>query len=130
MNAIACLRLAIASGFVAALAPPRADPDLWGHLRFGADIVAHGIPARDPYAFTSAPTWVNQSWLADVLMHATWAAGGASLLMGPSSALACAIAGRGARHPHRAGARGPLIELVVFVTVAALYPALPIIRPQ
>jgi len=130
MNAIACLRLAIASVFVAALAPTWADPDLWGHLRFGADIVAHGIAARDPYAFTSAPVWVNQSWLADVLMHAAWAAGGASLLIGAKLALACAVIGLGARHLHRTGVRGPLIELVVFVAVAALYPAVPIIRPQ
>jgi hypothetical protein len=130
MNAIACLRLAIASVFVAALAPTWADPDLWGHLRFGADIVAHGIPARDPYAFTSAPVWVNQSWLADVLMWAGWAAGGASLLIAAKLALTCAIVGLGARHLHRSGVRGPLLELVIFVTVAALYPAVPIVRPQ
>src|SRR5258706_713327 len=107
MNAIACLRLAIASVFVAALAPTWADPDLWGHLRFGADIVAHGIPARDPYAFTSAPVWVNQSWLADALMHAAWAAGGASLLIGVKLALPCAAIGLGALNLHRPRVLGP-----------------------
>ena len=130
MSAVACLRLAIASVFVAALAPTWADPDLWGHLRFGADIVAHGIPARDPYAFTSAPAWVNQSWLADVLMHAAWAAGGTALLVAAKLAVAVTILGLGARHLHRAGVGGPLIELIVFIAVAALYPAVPIVRPQ
>src|SRR5512137_1604282 len=122
MNAVACLRLAIASVFVAALAPTWADPDLWGHLRFGADIVAHGIPARDPYAFTSAPVWVNQSWLSDVLMWAAWAAGGAPLLVAAKLTVAIAIGALGVGQLRRAGVRGPLIELMLFLTVAALYP--------
>lgn len=130
MTAVTCLRLAIASVFVAALAPTWADPDLWGHLRFGADIVAHGIPARDPYAFTSAPVWVNQSWLADVLMHAAWAAGGAPLLVAAKLAVACTIIGLGAWRLHQAGVRGPIVELVVLILVGALYPAVPIVRPQ
>src|SRR5450759_1399246 len=46
-----------------------ADPDLWGHLRFGQDIVAAGgIPDADTYSFTSDRPWVNHEWLAEVLM--------------------------------------------------------------
>ena len=36
------------------------DPDLWGHLRFGHDMIAAGaIPRSDVYSFTSARPWVN-----------------------------------------------------------------------
>jgi len=37
-----------------------ADPDLWGHVRFGQDIVAaRSISTVDPYSFTSDRPWVN-----------------------------------------------------------------------
>jgi len=51
------------------LAKGTADPDLWGHLRFGQDIVAAAqIPRADTYSFTSDRPWVNHEWLAEVLM--------------------------------------------------------------
>jgi hypothetical protein len=130
MTPVGLVRLAIASVFLALLAPTWADPDLWGHLRFGADIVAGGIPARDPYAYTSAPTWMNQSWLADVLMALAYAAGGTPLLVAAKLAVACAIVGIVGWVLHRDGVGGPLFELLIFVCIAALYPSMPTVRPQ
>ena len=55
----------------------RADPDLWGHVLFGRDIVRLGqIPHVDPYSFTSDKPWVNHEWLAEVAMYLGWAVGG------------------------------------------------------
>jgi hypothetical protein len=130
MNPVVLIRLAIASVFVATLASTWADPDLWGHLRFGADIVAGGIPIRDPYSFTAAPIWVNQSWLADVLMALAWAAGGTPLVVGGKLLVAGAIVAVVGWILHRDGVRGPLIELLLFLAVAALYPSIPTVRPQ
>ncbi|HYU78017.1 MAG TPA: hypothetical protein VEK56_03470 [Vicinamibacterales bacterium] len=54
-----------------------ADPDLWGHVRFGLDIIRdHGIPSVDPYSFTSDRTWLNHEWLAEVFMAGAFAAAG------------------------------------------------------
>jgi hypothetical protein len=119
----------MASVFVAILAPTWADPDLWGHLRFGADIVAGGIPARDGYAFTSG-RWINQYWLAEVLMHGAFALGGTPLLVTMKLILACAVVGVVLARMLRAGVREPLLELLLLLCVAALYPAIPTIRPQ
>jgi hypothetical protein len=57
--------------------PTRADPDLWGHLRYGLDIVAAGDPRADvPYAFTQDHPFVYHEWLGGVTMAATYSAGG------------------------------------------------------
>lgn len=54
-----------------------ADPDLWGHVRFGLDILQHlSIPSKDPYSFTSDREWINHEWLSEVLMGLAFDAGG------------------------------------------------------
>ena len=56
-----------------------ADPDLWGHLRFGLDLLETGRVIRpDPYSYlTAGVTWVNHEWLAEALMAMAWRAAGA-----------------------------------------------------
>jgi hypothetical protein len=46
-----------------------ADADLWGHVRFGEDILRHGIDsAIDPYSYlTHGQTWIKCYWLAECL---------------------------------------------------------------
>jgi hypothetical protein len=50
-------------------APTIADPDLWGHVRFGQDIVRSGsIPSHDTYSYrTAGQRWINHEWLAEVI---------------------------------------------------------------
>src|SRR5574337_1359817 len=130
MRPVAVLRLAIASVFLATLAPTWADPDLWGHLRFGADILSSGIPERDPYSYTGGPVWVNQSWLADFLMALAYGAGGTPLLVAGKLLVAVAIVAIVAWVLHRDGVRGSRLELLVLLCIAALYPSIPTVRPQ
>ena len=55
-----------------------ADPDLWGHVRFGQDVLAQRhLIFYDPYSY-SAPghLWLNHEWLSEVLMAATYNAFG------------------------------------------------------
>jgi len=55
----------------------KADPDLWGHLRFGLDMLADGsLHATDPYSFSSDRTWINHEWLAELLMAFAYRAAG------------------------------------------------------
>ena len=52
----------------------QADPDLWGHLRFGQAVLAqHHLILHDPYSY-SAPghLWLNHEWLTEVLMAAIY----------------------------------------------------------
>src|SRR5258708_7020720 len=47
-----------------------ADPDLWGHVRFGQTALQQGhLILRDPYSY-SAPghLWLNHEWLSEILM--------------------------------------------------------------
>lgn len=45
------------------------DPDLWGHVRFGQDMLSHGtVRVADTYSFTADRTWINHEWLAELLM--------------------------------------------------------------
>jgi hypothetical protein len=54
-----------------------ADPDLWGNVRFGLDMLAaHRIPTVDVYSFTSDMPWINHSWLAQLCMAIAYKVGG------------------------------------------------------
>ena len=50
-----------------------ADPDLWGHVRFGNDIIAlRAVRVPDVYSFTTDRPWVNHEWLSEVAMAASY----------------------------------------------------------
>ncbi len=53
------------------------DTDLWGHTRFGLDILRdHELPSDDPYSFTQDKPWVNHEWLSELQMGLAYAAAG------------------------------------------------------
>lgn len=64
----------IASAFFLMTLRTFADPDLWGHLRFGLDMVAaRAIITTDPYAYVAThEIWINHEWLTEVLMAGAW----------------------------------------------------------
>jgi hypothetical protein len=76
------LRIAVWCAFLVVLTFTSADPDLWGHVRFGTDILRNGnIHQVDTYSFASDRPWVNHEWGAEVL--SAWAfsvAGNAGLV--------------------------------------------------
>ena len=108
-----------------------ADPDLWGHVRFGQDILAaHSIPRADPYSFTSDRPWVNHEWLAEVLMAAAYgAAGAAGLIALKLAVVLCTfvVVWRALRH---AGVFRPIAAGLLVIAAAGVYPQLIAIRPQ
>src|SRR6188768_2227494 len=76
------LGLASAAFVFAALAVTRADADLWGHVRFGLDILRdRSLPTVDPYSFTQDRPWINHEWLSELQMGAAYALGGATGLV-------------------------------------------------
>ena len=54
------------------------DPDLWWHIKNGADILAtHHWPTTDPYSFTvHGQPWMSCEWLGDILLAWVSQAGG------------------------------------------------------
>lgn len=48
-----------------------ADPDLWGHIRFGKEILeSNAIPQIDIYSYTAnGMRWINHEWVSEVLMY-------------------------------------------------------------
>jgi hypothetical protein len=70
----ALLRVAVWSVFLVIVTFTSADPDLWGHVRFGADMLRNGsIHQVDTYSFASDRAWLNHEWAAEVL--SAWAFG-------------------------------------------------------
>ncbi|HYM22526.1 MAG TPA: hypothetical protein VEU08_04945 [Vicinamibacterales bacterium] len=71
--------MALWSVLAAVIVFTRTDPDLWGHVRFGLDVLRdHALPRGDPYSFTSDLPWINHEWLAETLSAAAFS------FLGPS----------------------------------------------
>ena len=127
------LLLAVVVLIVLAFAVSRtaADPDLWGHVRFGEDILAaRSIPRQDPYSFTSDRPWINHEWLAEVLMAGAYGiAGGAGLIALKLILAICTfvVVWRALRN---AGAFRPLAVGLLLVAAVGVYPQLIAVRPQ
>ena len=108
-----------------------ADADLWGHLRFGADLLnGHGFTLKDPYSFTSDTPWINHEWLAEVCVAAFYAIGGAiglNLLKLIVIGAIGAIVWRTGRESH--GSRFALVWLTSLIVFAS-YTRTQVLRPQ
>ena len=45
------------------------EPDLWGHVQYGRDAIAHGLPETATYTFTAAGhPWVNHEILSEIAL--------------------------------------------------------------
>jgi len=66
----------IAAAYV--LLTSNADPDLFGHLRFGLDhLRSWRFSSADPYSFTSDLPWTNHEWLSELTMAVAYSWAGA-----------------------------------------------------
>src|SRR5690348_4627920 len=113
-------RMALVVLVFAGASVTRADPDLWGHVRFGLDTLRDKhLTSVDPYSFTQDVPWVNHEWLSEVQMGAAYGLGGdaglallKSALTGGALLLAWAALGR-----VRTGARVLVCVLAVMGTL-------------
>jgi hypothetical protein len=84
---------------------PFRDSDVWWHLAIGRYILAHGIPAIEPFSFLHAANpWVGQQWLYEVTLAHVVDLGGpglASLIMGVVASAALLLAALSVPPEHR-----------------------------
>lgn len=71
------LRVAVWCAFLVVISFTSADPDLWGHVRFGLDMLRDGqLTSADTYSFTSDRPWVNHEWAAEIVAASAYKLGG------------------------------------------------------
>lgn len=72
-----------------------ADPDLWGHLRYGSLVWdGHGLPRVDTFSYTAAGRpFYDHEWLADVLFAGLFRASGSAGLVLFKLAVGAALIG-------------------------------------
>ena len=108
-----------------------ADPDLWGHLRFGLDMLASkSIHSADLYSFTADRAWINHEWLSELLMGIGYTGLGAlglNLLKLGVVAVVGGIALIIARQEHASPIAS---DVYVGLTVFATYSRTQVVRPQ
>ncbi len=125
------LSLATIAIVLSFLAVTFADPDLWGHLTFGRDIVRQGwIHSRDPYSFTSDVAWVNHEWLAEAAMWLAYRGGGTVGLVALKLALVSAIGAFVLRAWSTTPLRDAHRDALLFATALGVWPLVATIRPQ
>ncbi len=112
--------------------PLVADPDLWGHVRFGQDALLAGRLVRpDPYSYlTAGRPWINHEWLTEVLYAFSYNAAGPAGLIALNSALNLAIVGLIYRRLRRAAMAAPGALLLTLGVALVLRPAVLNVRPQ
>jgi hypothetical protein len=109
-----------------------ADPDLWGHLRFGLDVLATGqIVQADTYSYvTGDQPWVNHEWLAEVAAATAYTLAGASGLIALKVLLVLLIAAVVYTHLRRSGASAGGTALLLVLMFSILLPWTRSLRPQ
>lgn len=86
------LRAAVWLILLAAVTFTKTDPDLWGHVRFGMDIIRDAqILQADTYSFTSDREWVNHEWAAEVLSGAAFLVAGNAGLVALKLLIVCGV---------------------------------------
>jgi hypothetical protein len=125
------IRTALAIVLLAVIGHTRADPDLWGHVLFGKDIVSGGrIPETDAYSFMSDREWINHEWLAECAMYIAFAIGGAPglvmLKMLVVLAMLALVWSRLGRRQVDTASR----DLLIALTVIGTFPQANHVRPQ
>ncbi|HKY59471.1 MAG TPA: hypothetical protein VJP59_00530 [Gemmatimonadota bacterium] len=125
--------LALAGGVLCfALARTIADPDLWGHVLFGGDLIRTGRVIRpDPYSYLSGTTpWINHEWLAEALFHLAFRAAGPTGLVLLKMAVGLIAMGLVLAHLLRRGLSTLHAVLLLLLAFALVMVGTSTLRPQ
>jgi hypothetical protein len=109
-----------------------ADPDLWGHVRFGQNILRAGAVVRtDVYSYqTAGQEWINHEWLSEVVFAAVYDATGPTGLIALKAAAGVVILVAAYIHMRRRGLTALGATILLAVLCVPLRMGLGTIRPQ
>lgn len=115
-----------------AAAHTMADPDLWGHVRFGQLLLEEGgIPRSDPYSYlTIGHPWINHEWLAEVLFAAVHGWAGSVGLVALKALASLFIVLAAYLHLRRRGLDTLRAGLAVMLLVALVRIGIATVRPH
>lgn len=118
--------------FVYALAHTVADPDLWGHVRFGQDLIRTGDLFRaDTYSYLSGgQPWINHEWLAEAIFYLAYAAAGGTGLVALKVLLGLTMLGLVHSRLRRAGLPPIRAAMVVLIGYLPFSVGFLTVRPQ
>jgi hypothetical protein len=109
-----------------------ADPDLWGHVRFGQDILGTGLIVQaDPYSYRTSPEfWINHEWLSEVIFAAIFNQAGPRGLIVFKVLAGLLIMGLTFAHLRRRG-MGPYRSVLLLILLGIpFHMGLGTVRPQ
>jgi hypothetical protein len=105
--------------------------DGWMALASGREIAQHGLPTHDALAvWTHGQRWIDQQWLAQLLLYRLWQAGGIKLALLIHALLATAALAGAATAARRLGGSARTTTWVCLPVMAAYYPEAGVLRPQ
>ncbi len=109
-----------------------ADPDLWGHIRFGEDLWRTGrIVRQDIYSYlTGDQLWINHEWLSEAIFYAVFAGAGSTGLIVFKSCLSLLIVGIIYCHLRQQVSVALRAAFLAVVFTLSLIPYLAPVRPQ
>lgn len=109
-----------------------ADPDLWGHVRFGQDIWAAGrVVELDPYSYlTVGQRWVNHEWLAELVFYGCYSVLGTPGLVGFKVVVCMTVLAIVYRHLLKVGLNRVRACIIVVWVAVLLVPGVSALRPQ
>jgi hypothetical protein len=128
-GALACLAVA---ALLTLNSSTQADPDLWGHIRFGQDMLTnHKIVQPDTYSYLSGDQlWINHEWLAEAVFALIFNTSGAMgliiLKLLAAMTLACFIY----FHLHKCGLASLRIWIIILLVSIMLHIGMGSIRPH
>jgi hypothetical protein len=93
--------------------------------------VAHGLPSHDALAvMTQGHSWVDQQWLAQLVLYGLARLGGVKLVLLIGAALAAGAFAAAAILARRLGASPRAVTWVCLPAIVAYYPEASVLRPQ
>ena len=109
-----------------------ADPDLWGHIKFGQDLWQTGnIIRSDTYSYLAGDqSWINHEWLSEAIFSLVYAQAGPVGLISLKVVVGLLITGLVYRHLCRQGLTPLRAGIVVLAVTLLLIPGLATVRPQ
>jgi hypothetical protein len=106
-------------------------PDGWMALVSGREIAAHGLPSHETLTvWAHGRRWVDQQWLAQLLLYGLWRGGGLKLALFAHAALSVGAFAAAAVLARRLGASARSTTWISLPVLVTFYPAAAAMRPQ